>query len=493
MINSLLSIDWIIIIVFLVATFIIGLIAREKITSVDDFLLIGRKLGVLRGIATLSSTEMGLVTIIYYSQEAYSNGFVSLIIGVIAAFTMWMIGRTGFIIDHLRNLQIRTVPEYFEIRFGRGIRWIAGLACFFTGILNMGIFLQVESKFIAVIMGLHNEQLPLVMGIILSIVLVYTIFGGMYTVVITDIIQFFVIIIGAIIICYYAFTCAGGISGMISVVRQNYGSAGINLRIAPNYGILFLIWTSLYYISGWSSWQPVAQRTFSTTDSGTARKLFQFSSLFMLFRSAVPMLWGIAALAIVGLIPDTQSALPRMLIKIIPSGMFGIVIIGFIAASMSTYSSYLLSFSAILIQDVVAPMIRFFMPDKIRNLLMRFSILLIGLFMYFWGLYYNFTETVFRYITLTGSLAFAGMLTALVAGIYSKKASMGGAYLAFIASAIPPIIALAVPSISATTAGLLSFGLAPLSMFIGSVLFPGGTTSLKRKSLKINGLLDFKF
>ena len=113
--------------------------------------------------------------------------------------------------------------------------------------------------------------------------------------------------------------------------------------------------------------------------------------------------------------------------------------------------------------------------------------------MYFWGLYYNFTETVFRYITLTGSLAFAGMLTALVAGIYLKKASMGGAYLAFIASAIPPIIALAVPSISATTAGLLSFGLAPLSMFIGSVLFPGGTTSLKRKSLKINGLLDFKF
>jgi SSS family solute:Na+ symporter len=56
---------------------------------------------------------------------------------------MWLIGRTGFIINHLRTLKIRTVPEYFEIRFGRGIRWIAGLACFFTGILNMGIFLQV--------------------------------------------------------------------------------------------------------------------------------------------------------------------------------------------------------------------------------------------------------------------------------------------------------------------------------------------------------------
>jgi SSS family solute:Na+ symporter len=200
----------------------------------------------------------------------------------------------------------------------------------------------------------------------------------------------------------------------------------------------------------------------------------------MIFRSSIPMLWGIAALAIIGLIPETQSALPRMLIKIIPSGMFGIMIIGFIAASMSTYSSYLLSFSAILIQDVVAPMVRFFLTDKSRNLLMRFGILIIGLFMYFWGLFYNFTETVFRYITLTGSLAFAGMLTGLIGGIYWKKASMGGAYLAFVASAIPPVIALAIPSISSTTAGLMSFTLAPLSMFIGSVLFPGKNSFVTR-------------
>jgi SSS family solute:Na+ symporter len=477
--NYLNSIDWIIIIVFLVATFFIGLVARKKIASVDDFLLLGRKLGFLRGIATLSSTEMGLVTIIYFSEEAYSNGFVALMTAIIAALTMWLIGRTGFIINHLRNLQIRTVPEYFEIRFSPGIRWIAGLACFLTGILNMGIFLQVESKFMAVIMGLSNEHLPLIMGIILLIVLVYTILGGMYTVVITDIIQFFLIIIGVIVTSHYAFTNAGGISGLISAVMQNYGSAGIDLRIAPHYGILFLIWTSLYYISGWSSWQPVAQRTYSTIDTSTARKLFQFSSLFILFRALFPMLWGIAALAVIGLIPETQKALPQMLIKIIPSGMFGIMIIGFIAASMSTYSSYLLSFSAILVQDVVTPMIRFYLSDKNRTLLMRFGIVIIGLFMYFWGLYYNFTETVFRYITLTGSLAYAGMLTGLGGGIYWKKASTGGAYLAFIASATPPVIALANPSISTTTAGLLSFSLAPVCMIIGSVLFPGKNLNLQ--------------
>ncbi|MFH1964453.1 MAG: hypothetical protein ABIJ42_02825 [Acidobacteriota bacterium] len=83
-------------------------------TDLDDFLVAGRKLRSIMGIATLASTEMGLVTIIYFSQEAYSNGFVAIIAGVIASLTMWLIGRTGFVISKLRTLEIRTVHEYFE-------------------------------------------------------------------------------------------------------------------------------------------------------------------------------------------------------------------------------------------------------------------------------------------------------------------------------------------------------------------------------------------
>ena len=104
--------------------------------------------------------------------------------------------------------------------------------------------------------------------------------------------------------------------------------------------------------------------------------------------------------------------------------------------------------------------------------IVRIGIIIIGIFIYFWGIYYEFTETVFRYIALTGSLAFAGTLTGLVGGIYWKKASTMGAYLAFIASAIPPITSLFVPDISPTNAGLLSFVLAPISLILGSLLIP---------------------
>jgi SSS family solute:Na+ symporter len=472
MTNNFTFVDWSFIFGFLAISLFIGLVARKRIFSVDDFLLVGRKLRSFRGIATLASTEMGLVTIIYFSEEAYSNGFVAIIAGIIAAVTMWVIGQTGFVIKHLRSLGIRTIPEYFEIRFRPGVRLIGGILIFLTGILNMGIFLQVEGKFLAIAMGLPPSSLPLIMGIILLIVISYTILGGMHSVVITDVFQFLVLLIGIILISYFAFSHACGISGMAMAVKEHYGDAGFNLKDAPRYGLLFIIWTILYYTSGWSSWQPVVQRVFSMKDVNITQKLYKISSIFMFFRACLPMLWGIAALAVLGLIPESQTALPEMMILILPTGLIGFIMIGFLSASMSTYDSYLLSFSAILVQDIAAPLRKKPFDGLKRMNQIRIGIIIIGVFIYFWGIYYEFSETVFRYIILTGSLAFAGTLTSIVGGIYWKKASTGGAYMAFLASAIPPILSLAIPEISTTHAGLLSFVLAALCFLIGSHIFP---------------------
>lgn len=477
MANTFTFTDWAFIIGFMFVSLLIGLIARKHISSVDEFLLVGRRLRAFRGIATLASTEMGLVTIIYFSEEAYSNGTVAIVTGIIAAVTMWVIGQTGFVISHLRSLGIRTLPEYFEIRFRTGVRWIAGVLIFLTGILNMGIFLQVEGRFLAIAMGLPISSLPLIMGVILFIVISYTMLGGMHSVVITDVFQFLVLLVGIIMISYFSFTQAGGIDGMIQAVKVHYGEAGFNLKEAPRYGLLFIIWTTLYYTSGWSTWQPVVQRVFSMNSINTARKLYRISSLFMFFRASLPMLWGIAALAILGLIPEPQTALPQMMIRIIPAGFLGMIMVGFLAASMSTYDSYLLSFSAILTQDIIAPLRKKTLNGKKKMIMIRVGIIVIGVFIYYWGIYYQFSETVFRYIALTGSLAFAGTLTGVVGGIYWRKASTAGAYLAFVASAIPPLVSLFYTGISTTYAGLLSFVSAPVCLILGSYLLPDKSKS----------------
>jgi solute:Na+ symporter, SSS family len=471
--------DWFIVLGFIVFYGFLGFRARKHSSSVDEFLVMGRRLGPVWGIATLAATETGLVTLIYFSEEAYLSGFVAFAIAGLAALTMWTVGWTGLVIKKLRELQVRTVPEFLEARFNANVRSLAGLATSIVGVLNMGIFLQVEGAFLAIILGVPLSKLPIVMGVMLVVVISYTALGGMYSVVLTDVVQFVLIVLGVGVTTWLIVSAAGGWHNMVNAVAVHYGSAGFNLGQAPRYSLLFLAWTTLYYLSGWSTWQPVVARVLSMQNIGTALKLYRYSSFFMFLRAAFPMVWGIGALAILGSASPSSTALPTMLVRILPAGLIGLVTVGFISASMSTYSSYLLAFSSILLQDVVAPRMKTPISGTRRVQLMQAGVLVIGVLVYLWGSFYHPSESVFRYITLTGSLSYAAMVTTMVGGIYWKPASVGGVYCAFAGSAVPPIVGLAIPSFSPTHAGLLSFALAPIGLIAGSWLFrkSGGATA----------------
>lgn len=474
--------DWVLVLGFLAFYAYLGIRARAHSSSVDEFLVMGRRLGPVWGVATLAATETGLITLIYFAEEAYLSGFVALIIALLAAVTMFFVGWTGLIVRKLRELEIRTVPEYMESRFNTRVRTIAGLATFIVGVLNMGIFLQAESNFMAIIMGIPESRILLVMAVMLVVVVAYTMLGGMYSVVLTDVVQFIAIVAGVGITTLLIFSNAGGWGGMAEAVDRRYGDAGFYIWKAPRYGPLFLSWTLLYYLSGWSSWQPVVARILSMRDIATALKLYRISSLFMFMRAAFPMVWGIGALAILGRTGESSMALPQMLARIVPAGLIGIVTIGFLSASMSTYSSYFLAFSSILFQDVIGPHTKRLPGGKGRVKAVQAGVLVIGAFIYIWGSFYHFPESVFRYITLSGSLSFAATLTVLIGGIYWKRANVWGAYCAFLGSAIPPITCLAIPSIDPTYAGLLSFTLAPAGLILGSLAFGRTSTRLLSSS-----------
>jgi len=466
--------DWFLVMGFLIFYGWLGLSAKKRAGTLDDFLVMGRKLGPIWGVATLSATETGLVTLIYFAEEAYLAGFVALILASIAALSMWMVGWTGLVIRKLRELRVRTVPEYLETRFNIRVRWIAGLASFVVGVLNLGIFLQVEGSFLTVIMGLRPSHTPLVMGVLLVVVLSYTALGGMFSVVLTDVVQFVLIVLGVTVTSFLVIHAAGGWSHMAAVVMTRYGSGGFTFWDSHRYGIQFLLWSALYYLAGWSSWQPVVARVLSMRDIETGLHLYRLSSVFMFLRAAVPMIWGIGALAIVGTVTPSSAALQTVMVRILPAGLIGLTTVAFVSATMSTFSSYFLAFSSILLQDVIAPLLRRPPSDSVRLKLMRTCTVGMGVVIYFWASFYHFPESVFRYLTLTGSISYAALLTTLVGGIYWKRAGVRGAYLAFAGSAVFPTISLVWPSFSPTLAGLLSFALAPLGLIAGSLIWPAG-------------------
>lgn len=461
--------DWGLIAVFLAGYAYLGVRARSHASSLDEFLVMGRRLGPWWGVATLAASETGLITLIYFAEEAYLSGFVAFILAVVAALTMFAVGWSGLVIKRLRALKVRTVPEFMEKRFDANVRSVAGVAMFVVGVLNMGIFLQGESAFLAAIIGLPMSQITWVMAIMLIVVVFYTMLGGMYSVVLTDVVQFVMIIVGVTVTTYLVVGHAGGWSGMAAAVARNFGDAGFLPWRAPRFGLLFLIWTTLYYISGWSTWQPVVARVLSMKDIDLSLKLFRWSSLFMFMRAGFPLLWGLGALAIVGPNVGSSLALPMMLAQIIPAGVIGLVTVGFISASMSTYSSYLLAFSSILLQDVIGPHTKKPWDGRQRIRAMRAGTVLIAVFIFAWASLYRFPDSLFRFITLSGSLAYAATLSVLVGGIYWKRTTVAGAYCAFVGSALPPIVAIVHTSITPTHAGLLSFILAPLGLLVGSL------------------------
>ncbi len=463
--------DWALVGGFLAFYALLGIRARAHASSVDEFLVMGRRLGPIWGVATLAATETGLITLIYFAEEAYLSGLVAFTIAGLAALTMWFVGWRGFIVGRLRTLELRTVPEYMERRFNSTVRSVAGLATFTVGALNMGIFLQAESSFLAILMGIPESRILVVMAVMLVVVVAYTMLGGMYSVVLTDVVQFVMIVFGVAVTTWLIVRTAGGWASIADAVHHNYGAAGFYVWKAPRYGVMFLSWTTLYYLSGWSSWQPVVARVLSMQDIATALKLYRISSVFMFLRAAFPMVWGLGALAILGKGGESSMALPHMLVRILPAGLIGLVTVGFLSASMSTYSSYLLAFSSILLEDVVGPRLRRALSGKERVLGIQAGVMLIGTFIYVWGSFYHFPESVFRYITVTGSLSFAATLTVLVGGIYWKRANVQGAYWAFAGSAVPPLLCLAVPALQPTYAGVLSFVLAPAGLVAGSVLW----------------------
>lgn len=460
--------DWSIIVLYLAASLAAGLYGKRYISGLSDFLIAGRNVGLFLGIATLAATEIGTVTFMYYAELGYTTGFASFITGLIAGSVMIFVGRTGLIIRKLRELQLMTVPEFFEVRYSRRLRVLAGVLVATGGILNMGIFLKIEGMFLATISGIPMEYLKLVMTGILLLELIYTVLGGMVSVVITDFIQFVALSAGTIVVTVLSIAHAG-IQNMHDVVVRNMGAAGFDPIVNPEYGWSFIAFQILLWLAVDTCWQTTAMRTFSARDGETSKRIFTWTGFIFLGRGMMPMIWGIAALAILGPGQNSLNAMPELLAQLLPSGLRGIVVAGMLAATMSTNSSYLLGWSSVIAQDIVAPSRKTPLAPKGQVRLNRVTNLVVSLFLLFWGIWYTLPGPAYFYLMITGTIFLSGSLAAILGGLYWKRANLTGAYTAMIAGAMGSV-GFFFLHISAAYAGLGAFVLAFIGMAVGSLL-----------------------
>jgi len=503
--------DWLIVAVYLSASVLIGVFANRYIRNMADYIVAGRSLRSFISIATMLGSEVGLVTVMYTSQKGFTGGFSAFHIGLCAGIVPLIAGLTGFIVVPLREAKVKTIPEFYGHRFGQDVRVLGGLILAVAGILNMGVFLKAGAIFVTALTGLHDPMVVnIVMTVLIVLVLIYTVLGGMVSVVITDYIQFIVLSFGLMLTAVFAARQLGW-SHIVETVKLVHGEKGFNPFFGGEQsGWPYVLW-SLFTFGLVSSivWPTAVIRACAAENVQVVRRMYSFSSIGFMTRFILPQFLGICALVYFwndevgrelfftaegGVVNDpniTLTAMPSFLAQILPAGAIGIVCAGMLAAFMSTHDSYLLCWASVFVEDVVNPVMGGTLSMKSRLTLARVFILLIAAFLLIWSLWYPLGQDMLDYLAVTGAIYASGAFSLLLFGLYWKRASRVGAYLGLISGLIAVVGLKPVQGLvrledllkfqpSEAQIGLFSVGLSLVLTVVGSLLFPDSSAIRKK-------------
>lgn len=465
------SLDWCIVVAYLVVSIFVGIWANRYVGNIAGYLVAGRTLRIRLALATMTGTEIGLVTVMYSAELGFTQQYASLYLAIYELIILLFIGLTGVVVYRLRQSRVLTIPEYYEKRYSRGVRVLGGVMMVLSGVLNMGLFLKAGALFLVSVTGFTEPDwlqqfmvdtfdyrepvgLKLIMTALLLLVLFYTVLGGMVSVVITDLIQF--VILGTSMVVVTLFVVSEiGIEGFSEVVTVQNGYFDPTSTDNPStaksddgIGPVTLTAQFVVLVVALMLWPTGASRTLAVKTPEIARKLYLCSTIPFLARRSLPVLWGIGAFAFFHSHPElnqqfqaamhdggdvnTQAAMPLFLAKIIPSGLLGLVTAGMVAAFMSTHDSYLLCWSGVITQDVVAPLMRNELTNKQRILITRVAIVATGIMLLTWGLWYEVSSDLWQYMAVTGTVYLAGVFPVVVGGLYWSRSSSAGAYIALL-------------------------------------------------------------
>ena len=473
-------IDYIIVAIYLMLVFYIGISFRDKTSDFSTFMIADRKVGLSLGVATMLGTELGLITVMYNAQNGVLNHFSAFHIGLIASIVTLFIGVTGIVVVKLRELRVKSIPEYYEYRFGKNVRILGAIILALGGILNMGLFLKVGAIFLQGILGIGVEgALPIIMVVLLILVLIYTTLGGMISVIITDYIQFVILSFGLMLSVIFSIYHLGW-SNIFSSLESIVDNSDIIYNPVKSKGGFYITWQVVLGFVSAVIWPTAITRALSLNSPNAVKKQYLWSSISFLIRFMIPCFLGICAFIYFnGEVSNSLIMMPEYLVEILPVGVLGITVAAMLAAFMSTHDSYLLCWSTIITNDIIDSLTGSNLNSTKKINYSRIIIIILGIYILYWGLVYDGGDSIWSYLGITGAIYFTGAISVILFGLYWDKASSYGAIAALLGG-LSAIIGLepirnSIPILKGYEAehiGLLTLCFSILLMIIFSIIFP---------------------
>lgn len=357
------TLDLVVIILFFLTMIIIGVISYFKSKNSEDYFVAGGKLPWwLAGISHHVSGHSGAV-FVAYAAVAYTHGFTMYMwwafpvaIVVIATAKIFPV----YWVRLRKQLLIQSPLEYLSVRYNVLTQQIVA----WSGVL-LKIF-DVGAKWAAIGILLHVVAgVPMTPGILVSgvVTLIYVTFGGLWGVIITDLIQFIVQVLGGIVMFVLVVNRLGGassITGMWDQLPASHSQPFNDPYTAGFVAVMFFIYFLSYNGGIWS----LATRYISSPNEKEASKAARLSGILYLIWPVILFFPMWAAPIILPDLTNPSESYGWLMVKILPTGMIGLVIASLFAATMGMTSSDVNTIAAVITRDILPVVSKKFRNDQ---------------------------------------------------------------------------------------------------------------------------------
>ena len=372
-------IDYAILILYALGMVGIALYTRNRSKSVDDFLHAGKKgiNGWMTAFAYGTTYFSAVIFIGYAGNFGKTYGLASTWIGIgnaiIGSLVAWLVlaRRTK---DMTRRLDAKTMPDFFEKRYGsKGIKIISAIVIFLFLIPYSASVYNGLSSLFGIVFGIDGWIIMLIMAVLTA---VYLFFGGYFATALSDFIQGIIMIIGVVLV-FICFMNHDNVVWDISQIANNPELGWLTFESSNTglYGntVSLLSLILLTSLGVWALPQTVHKYYAIRDDKNAIKQGTIVSTLFALLIGFIAYFLGsLSALfpdAVAGVAGD--NIMPTLFAYVVPTGLIGIIAVLVLSASMSTLSSVSLASASVIAVDIYKGKINENAPDKKVNNIMR--------------------------------------------------------------------------------------------------------------------------
>ena len=461
------------VIAYLLVTIAIGLVAAKRVKSSADFAIAGRHLPLAMIVTTTFATWFGSETVLGIPAKFVNSGLNGVVEDPFGAGScLILVGL--FFAGKLYRMNLLTISDYYRERYGRSVEVI----CSIIMVSYLG-WVSAQVTALGLVFNLLSDgviSMPLGMTIGVVSVLAYTLFGGMWSVAITDFMQMIILVVGLATLAVFAGNQAGGADKVLALaVSQDL----FKFLPEPNMkDILFFVAAAITIMFGSIPQQDVFQRVMSANSLNAATKGPIIGGICYILFAFVPMFLVVSALIIMPeqaaqlIQDDPQKVLPTLVMTQMPFVMQVLFFGALLSAIKSCASATLLAPSVTFTENIW----RQFFPhqgDKQSLLAMRVTVLVFSALVLLYAIQMQ-GSSIYEMVSGAYQVTLVGAFVPLLFGLYWSKATTQGAIFSIALGLSTWLLLLMTPAgeefpaqlagVLASLAGMLIGSLAPQAL-----------------------------